>query len=109
MKIAKILMVSAAATLFAGCADYYGPGYVGVGYGPVADVDYDGYYDGYYGPIYDGYWGDGGMFIYQTREGGHWRRGSRTHFRHDAAPGFNHVHGTTHAARQRPNRQARPY
>ena len=60
------------APLFAGCADYsvgyYGPG-------PVADIEYDGYYDGYYGQIYDGYWGDNGVFFYRTGEGGRWSRG----------------------------------
>ncbi|HEY5290170.1 MAG TPA: hypothetical protein VIJ59_09065 [Caulobacteraceae bacterium] len=105
MKFRHMLTASAAVVLLAGCADYgHGPGYVGVGYigGPVADVDYDGYYDGSYGPIYDGYWGDNGAFFYRTSENDHWRRGDTTHFRRDAAPGFNHMQGHTRAA---PNRQ----
>lgn len=92
MRFSRFLMVSTAAALFAGCADY---GYYGSG--PVADVEYDGYYDGYYGPIYDGYWGDSGVFFYRTSPEGRFRRGDVTHFRHEAAPGFNHVHGTAHA------------
>jgi hypothetical protein len=93
-------MASAAVVLLAGCAAEVGPDHVAVGVavGPVADVDYDAYYDGFYGPIYDGYWGDDGVFIYQTSEGGHWVRGDATHFRREAANGFNHIHGTTHAA-----------
>jgi hypothetical protein len=99
MTLSRILIVSAAAAMFAGCAAHVGPGGVGVAVvGPVADVDYDAYYDGFYGPIYDGYWGDDGMFLYRTGEGGQWRRGDATHFRHDTATGFNHIHGTTHAA-----------
>jgi hypothetical protein len=97
MRLSKVLIVSVAAALFAGCADYsvgyYGPG-------PVADIEYDGYYDGYYGQIYDGYWGDNGVFFYRTGEGGRWSRGDTTHFRRDAAPGFNHIHGTARAAPQ---------
>lgn len=101
MRLSRVLIVMAAAALFAGCADYgvayYGPG-------PVADVEYDSYYDGYYGPIYDGYWGDNGVFFYRSSEGGRWSRGDPTHFRHDSAPGFNHIHGTAHAAPQKNNR-----
>ncbi|HEY1880195.1 MAG TPA: hypothetical protein VGG68_09705 [Caulobacteraceae bacterium] len=97
MKLSRLLIVSAAAAMFAGCTAHLGPGYAGVVVGPVADVDYDAYYDGYYGPIYDGYWGDDGVFIYRTNEGGHWMRGDTTHFRHDTATGFNHIRGTARA------------
>jgi len=95
MKFRQILTASAAVVLLAGCASY-GVGYYGAG--PVADVEYDGYYDGAYGPIYDGYWGDNGAFFYRGSANGHYRRADATHFRRDAAPGFNHVHGTAHAA-----------
>ena len=105
MKFSKVLLVSSALVLFGGCAVYGGPGGGGVVVGPVADIDYDAYYDGYYGPIYDGYWGDDGVFIYQTSEGAGWRRADATHFRHDTASGFNHIHGTAHAAPQRQHRQ----
>jgi hypothetical protein len=91
MKIGYILGATAALVLVAGCADdYYGPG---PGYGPV--VEYDGYYDGYYGPVYDGYW-RGGAFWYRSGEGGQWQRGDRAHFRRSSAPGFNHIHGQMH-------------
>ena len=102
MKLRHILGVTAAIVLVAGCADYYGPGPGGdyAYYGP--DAEYGGYYDGYYGPIYEGYWGGGGAFYYRTSQGGRWSRGDNSHFRHDAAQGFNHIHGVTHAA-ARPN------
>jgi hypothetical protein len=94
MKLAHLLGASAALVLIAGCADYgatfYGPG-------PMADVEYDGYYDGAYGTIYDGYWGDNG-FYYRTSQNDRYRRADATHFRHDSAPGYNHVHGMAHAA-----------
>jgi hypothetical protein len=91
-----LLTASAAVVLVAGCADY-GMGY-GYGPGPVADVEYDGYYDGAYGPIYDGYWGDNGAFFYRNSASGRYRRADAAHVRRDAAPGFNHVHGMAHAA-----------
>jgi hypothetical protein len=90
MKVGHILGAAAALALVAGCADQaYGPE---PGYGPGPVVEYDGWYDGYYGPIYDGYW-NGGVFWYRTGNGGRWRRGDPGHFRRDAAPGFNHIHG----------------
>jgi hypothetical protein len=91
MKIRQVLVAGAAVMMMAGCADY-GVGYYGPG--PVAAVDYDGYYDGYYGPIYDGYW-NGGSFYYRTRAGGHWRKGGN-HFRRTESAGFNHIQGTAH-------------
>ncbi len=52
---------------------------------------YDGYYDGFYGPIYDGYWGTDNYFYY--RSGAHerrYRRGDSAHFhRGDRGPGSN--------------------
>jgi hypothetical protein len=92
-------MAGAAVIVIAGCADY------GVGvayYGPPADVEYDGYYDGYYGPVYEGYWGDTGVFYYRSSDNDRWRQGDGRHFRRDAAPGFNHIHGMTHVAPRRP-------
>jgi hypothetical protein len=93
MKIRQVLAVSAAVVVMAGCADY-GMGYYG---GPVADVEYDGYYDNAYGPLYDGYWNND-TFYYRTSENDHWRRGDSKHFRRDSAPGFSHIHGTAHAS-----------
>jgi hypothetical protein len=95
MKIAHILGATAALVIVAGCADY-GVGYYGPG--PMADVEYDGYYDGAYGPIYDGYWGGNGGFYYRNSANDHYRPAGGSHFRHDAAPGYNHVHGTAHAS-----------
>lgn len=94
MKVGQILGATAALVLVAGCAGgYYGGSDFGY-YGP--DTEFDGYYDGAYGPIYDGYWGHGGAFYYRSSAGGTWNRGETAHFRRAAAPGFNHIHGTTH-------------
>jgi hypothetical protein len=98
MKFRQILTASAAVMLVAGCASYGMGGGYGYGYGPTADVEYDGYYDGAYGPIYDGYWGDNGVFFYRNSANGRYRQAAPAHVRRDAAPGFNHVHGTARAA-----------
>jgi hypothetical protein len=48
---------------------------------------YNGWYDGYYGPIYDGYWGRDGFFYYRSAPDARaFRRGDRNHFRRDAPP-----------------------
>lgn len=68
---------------------------------------YDGYYDGYYGPIYDGYWGSNGYFYYRRSEQDrHYRQGDHDHFRRggDIPQGrpFNPMQGNTrppHGAR----------
>ena len=78
--------------LLAGCAS--GPPY-GPGPGPVVAVGYDGYYDGFYGPIYDGYWRDG-HFWWRDRDDHPYRRDDDNHFRRDAAAGFQHIHGEGH-------------
>jgi hypothetical protein len=72
----------------AGCYDdgYYGPGYASGPYG------YDGWYDDYYGPVYDGYWGVDGYFYYRGSDHDrHFRRGDGSHFRHDQG-GAGHFH-----------------
>ncbi len=90
----------AAATLpLAACAG--GPGMdVGYGGGPYA---YDGYYDGYYGPVYDGYWGDDDYFYYRHGAGDHaYVRGDRGHFAHQAPDGqhnFQQLHSTVTPSR----------
>jgi hypothetical protein len=80
----KALLPLLAALPLAACvAGYDGP----YGPGPVA---YDGYYDDYYGPIYDGYWGNGGVFYYRSHEHGRLIADRGNHFRHDmggAGPG----------------------
>ena len=75
--------------LLPACADNYGyeP------YGAYAGVDYDGYYDGYYGPFYGGYWGPSGYFYYSDRSGHRFHRDGAHHFRRDARPGYNPIHG----------------
>jgi hypothetical protein len=70
---------------------YGGVGYAGGPYG------YDGYYDDYYGPIYDGYWGDDGAFYYRgSNRDRHFHRGNPAHFRHDGNGGgnFHPMHGS---------------
>ena len=78
----------------AGCVGY--DGYGGYGYGARygAPIAYDGFYDNYYGPIYDGYWGGGGAFYYRSHERGRWIRDRGNHFRQaPGGPGFNAFHG----------------
>ncbi|GAA0337232.1 hypothetical protein GCM10009087_54560 [Sphingomonas oligophenolica] len=65
------------------CADGYGYGGVSAGI-PYA---YNGYYDDFYGPVYDGYWGDDGGFYYRsTAHDRRYRRGDSAHFSHGARP-----------------------
>lgn len=95
MNIKTVLATGVAAFLLCGCAE--GPGYGVAGFygsGP-GDYAYNGYYDDYYGPIYDGYW-RGDSFYWRDREGGPMRHDTGQHFRHDAAPGFHHVAGAFH-------------
>ena len=87
MKISVgLAAVASAGALLAGCASggYYGPDSVAVGY--------DGYYDGYYGPIYDGYW-RGDRFWYRDAAGHPFRRDENRLFSRRAATGFQHIHG----------------
>jgi hypothetical protein len=87
------LLLAGAAALSAltlsGCMtdDLYGPP---VGY---ADIDYGGYYDGYYGPFLGGYWGPSGLFYYPDHRTGRFHPDTGHHFRRDARPGFNPIHG----------------
>src|SRR5271168_5164000 len=52
-------------------------------YGPTP-VGYDGYYDDYYGPFYDGCWAGDGGFYYSDGPGHGYRRGDPRHFRREA-------------------------
>jgi hypothetical protein len=83
------------AALVGGCADTgYGYGADFYAGGPYA---YDGYYDDFYGPIYDGYWGDDGFFYYRSGAGDrHYHRGDRAHFNRESAGGanFHAIHGS---------------
>lgn len=103
-----ILGAVASVGLLAGCAGgpgYYagGPGYYGPGPGVDVAIGYDGYYDGFYGPIYDGYW-RGNAFFWRDRDGGRWRRDDGRHFRREAATGFRHIQGERHQDRREDRR-----
>ena len=85
-----ILCVSLAPLALAACDDGYGYGGVYSG----GSIAYDGYYDDYYGPVYDGYWGNDGYFYYRRgAQDRHFRRGDAHHFRRD--PGDGHHGGRT--------------
>ncbi len=89
MAIRIIVTSAVAAALLCGCAGGYG-------YGPGGSVvAYDGYYDDYYGPIYDGYWGGDG-FYYRGHAGDSFHRDDGQHFRREASTGFHHVGGKAH-------------
>lgn len=85
-RFSPLIGAAAVALLLVGCASR-GDGF------RTADVDYDGYYDNYYGPISDGYWGSNGMFYYQAGEGHAYHRDGAHHVRRDAATGFQTIHG----------------
>jgi hypothetical protein len=91
----KRLLIALAATLPAltlgACAADYGYGgaavYAG---GPYA---YDGFYDDYYGPIYDGYWGNDGFFYYRSAaHDRRFRRGDARHFQRGGPPPGDRFH-----------------
>ena len=102
-----LIAIALAALPLAGCVtdEYgdgygYGNGYYGGGYDRYAYNDrydngyygspYDVWYDGYYGPINDGYWAGDGYFYYTTGRDRDWRRGSAGHFRRDAYRDYRH-------------------
>jgi hypothetical protein len=100
MTFKTIFVSTAAAILLCGCAEGYGVGY----YGPAGDVvAYDGFYDDYYGPIYDGYW-DSDAFYYRGRAGEGFHRDDGQHFRREASQGFHHIGGTAHVRREEDHR-----
>lgn len=109
MKLHHFLFAGAAVAMLAGCADFADTGYYGDtayyddGYGPPADIAYDGWYDGFYGPIYDGYWNND-VFFFRTGDNDRFQAGDASHFRHSAAPGFAPMHGMTHARTAAPPR-----
>ena len=80
MKRLMIALCAALPIAAGGCAT---TGY-GYGGGPYA---FDGYYDDFYGPVYDGYWGDDGFFYYRGHaEDRRFVRGDAAHFSHTAPP-----------------------
>jgi hypothetical protein len=92
MKIKAILISAVATGLLGGCEGNYGVGY----YGPPGEaIAYDGYYDDYYGPIYDGYWNND-VFFYRNHAGDQFRRDDSQHVRREATQGFHHIGGTAH-------------
>ncbi|MDE1917302.1 MAG: hypothetical protein KGJ57_14660 [Sphingomonadales bacterium] len=93
--IALVLLTLATVPLAACEEDGYG-GVYSYGPGPYA---YDGYYDGYYGPIYDGYWGSDNYFYYRHGAGDRaYIRGGRDHFSRSIPDRGGHnyqpLHGT---------------
>jgi hypothetical protein len=76
----------------AGDVGYYGPEPA------YADVDYDGFYDGFYGPFNGGYWGPNGFYHWNPGHQ-HYHFDNGAHFRRQAAPGFSAIHGHAPAAR----------
>ena len=60
--------------------------------GVVADGGYDVWYDNSYGAVYDGYWGDDGMYYYRPSRDRPFVRDDAHHFRRDHADGYNTVH-----------------
>jgi len=95
----RLLACSALALVaapLAACGGNYG---VRVAYSVPAPIVYDGWYDGYYGPVHDGYWGTDGYFYFRHAEGeGAFTRGDRDHFVRRPPPGphnFQPIHGQT--------------
>lgn len=98
----KIAIIIALPLLLGGlssCYEYGGYGVASTGYYGDGYYPYDGWYDGYYGPIYDGYWGSDNYFYYRPNSRDRdYRRGDRTHFRNDRTNpghGWNSMQGRT--------------
>ncbi|MDI7775394.1 hypothetical protein [Asticcacaulis sp. EMRT-3] len=82
----KALILAACLTALMGttaCVDY---GYGRPGYGYASD--YDVYYDGYYGPVRQGYWGHDGWFYYRDPGRRDYRRDDGRHFRREPYNGY---------------------
>ena len=78
MKRPLILACLAASTLsLTACHDGYGSR-VAVGW---SSYPYYGWYDGFYGPIYDGYWVDSIFYFRRSPQDRAFRRGDPLHFR----------------------------
>ena len=91
--LAALLVTLPLATL-AACDDGYGYGGVGYASTPYA---YNGYYDGFYGPIYDGYWGSDRYFYYRRNaDDRRFYRGDLGHFDRERArgEGWREMHGS---------------
>lgn len=89
----KRSLIFLAAPLVLGLGGCVTDGYGSVGYGYGSPYAYDGYYDGFYGPIYDGYWGNDGAFYYRSNANEHrFHRGDNAHFGHQAGGNGNWQH-----------------
>ena len=85
----RILLAASLAGVLAGagaCADGYG-------YRGGVALGYDGYYDDFYGPVYDGYWRNDGYYYYRPGRGRPYVRDDGRHFRRDAFPGGREFRG----------------
>jgi hypothetical protein len=85
----KQVLLAAAALALSACAEGYGYGPHGGGYGG-GDV---AYYDNSYGAIYDGYWGGDGAYYYAPARGQPFVRDEGHHFRRDHADGYHSFRG----------------
>ncbi len=73
------------------CDDGYGYGGYGGGIAYASrPYAYNGYYDGFYGPIFDGYWGTDNFFYYRRGDRDRrFYRGDRDHFDRERGRGDN--------------------
>jgi hypothetical protein len=78
--ILKTVLAASMLVALAACASPDGPVY------------YDGFYDGYSGPLYDGYWGDDNFFYHSGGRGQPFVRDEGNHFQHSPAAGYNSFH-----------------
>jgi hypothetical protein len=83
-----ILAVLSAAILLSACAENA----LDEPPSAYADVDYDGWYDGFYGPFVGGFWGPHDRFYYDDG-GRHFHPDRGGHFRHSGGPGLQAIHG----------------
>jgi hypothetical protein len=85
------------AIALAGCDGGYGYGGTSLGIGYAGSpYAYNGYYDGFYGPIYDGYWGNDNYFYYRRGvDDRRFYRGDIAHFDRARArgEGWREMHG----------------
>jgi len=73
-----------------GCVDHYR----GSAVVSWSSYPYYGWYDGFYGPIYDGYWGTDSFFYFRLNPADRvFRRGDAMHFRREATPRFQRFEG----------------
>ncbi|MEJ2409652.1 MAG: hypothetical protein P8Y48_10010 [Novosphingobium sp.] len=95
MKRPLVLTCLAASVLsLSACYDGY-DNHVAAGW---SSYPYYGWYDGYYGPIHDGYWADNTFYYRLSPRDRTFRRGDPLHFRRGDArstgPHFRHFQGT---------------